>query len=152
MLGSPFAEQHADENDFAPAACCPPRSTAGKPPIPNNCFFEHHVSCQKVATLKTLFNPPVYSFLPFKLLQASSSAATPLILMLGKGVRTIALENYIPYMTGERYLCCPPFSARSTSFLKDKWKPPNEGGSLPLLRRSLTSCLRLKRRITQKPW
>lgn len=52
MVGSPVAEQHVDENNLMPAAFCPPRSTAGEPPRPNNCFLELSVSCKKVATPK----------------------------------------------------------------------------------------------------
>lgn len=61
ILVSPLAEQSADENDLAPAACCPPRSTAGEPLKPNGCFLDLNISQQKVATLETLCKPPVYS-------------------------------------------------------------------------------------------
>lgn len=63
ILVSQLAEQSADENDLAPAACCPPRNKAGEPLKPHDCFLELTISHQKVTTLKTLCNPPVYSCL-----------------------------------------------------------------------------------------
>lgn len=86
--------------------------------------------------------------LPFKFLQAYLSAVTPLISVLGKDVRGIALINW-------RAVLVQPFSHSKINGYPKEWMRTtevNEGDSLALLTRSLASYLRLKRRISEKVW